>query len=193
MADPKCTTEPEITPWPDRIRRTGELKIFPGPSFTASVWVNDLDPAITTINRLLKQSGINLAFKKADKESGSPIIAEIYPGSGLHGSAALTVVDSSRGTSMGSVKLRVPATPKIGQVDVGKPVRLHILVHELVHCIGLSNCAHSNDDVFIARPVISVGATQGGKVLPLDGSGSIPPPKLGAHTIEKIKKAWPET
>jgi hypothetical protein len=63
-------------------------------------------------------------------------------------------------------------------------------VHELVHCIGLTNCAHSKDEVFIAIPVISVGASVGGKVLPLDGSGSIPAPKLGANTIMKIKKAW---
>ena len=48
----------------------------------------------------------------------------------------------------------------------------------------------NSDDVFIAIPVISVGASVGGKVLPLDGSGSIPAPKLGANTIMKIKKAW---
>src|SRR5262249_31577560 len=157
-------------------------KVFAGPSFTASVWVNDLDRAIAAINQLLKQSGVYLAFKKADKESGSPIVAETYPGTGLHGNAALTVVDSRGGTWLDSVKLRVPAPPKIGQVDAGQAMRLHILVHELVHCIGLTNCAHSDDDVFIARPVISVGAVQGGKVLPLNGDGSIPPPKLGAHT-----------
>jgi hypothetical protein len=80
-------TEPEITPWPDRVRRTGELKVFPGASFTPSVWVNDLDTAITTINDLLKQNGVYLAFKKADRAAGSPIVAETYPGSGLHAAA----------------------------------------------------------------------------------------------------------
>jgi len=173
-------TEPEITPWPERVRRAGELKIFPGPSFTPSVWVNDLDTAITTINELLKQNGVYLAFRKADGAAGSPIVAETYPGSGLHGSAVQTVVDSRSGPSMSSVKLRVPATPKIGRAEAGQAMRLHILVHELVHCIGLSNCAHSNDDVFIGTLVI-------------DSSGTVPPPKLGGHTISRIKKAWPET
>jgi hypothetical protein len=188
MADPKCK-EPEIIPWPDRIRRTGELKVFPGSSFTGSVWATDLDKAITAINQLLKDK-VGLAFKKADKEAGSEIVAETVSGSGLQGKSALTVMGSGDRERLGSVNLRVPATPKIGQVDAGQPVRLHILVHELVHCIGLTNCAHSKDDVFNAIPVISVGASVGGKVLPLDGSGSIPAPKLGANTIMKIKKAW---
>jgi hypothetical protein len=69
-------------------------------------------------------------------------------------------------------------------------VRLHILVHELVHCIGLTNCAHSDDDVFIGKLVMSLGGTVNGKALPRDGSGSIPALKLGAKTIMKIKKAW---
>jgi hypothetical protein len=188
MTDPKCT-EPEIIPWPDRIRRTGELKVFPGSKFTGSVWATDLDKAITAINQLLKDK-VGLAFKKADQEAGSEIVAETVPGSGLHGNNELSLIGSGARERLGSIKLRVPATPKVGQVDAGHPLRLHILVHELVHCIGLTNCAHSKDDVFIARPVISVGASVGGKVLPLDGSGSIPAPKLGAKTIMKIKTAW---
>ena len=188
MADPKCN-EAEIIPWPDRIRRTGELKVFPGSSFTGSVWAADFDKAIATINQLLKDK-VGIAFKKADQEAGSDIVAETVSGSGLHGKSELAVIGSGDRERLGSVKMRVPATPQIGQVAAGQPVRLHILVHELVHCIGLTNCAHSKDDVFIARPVISVGGTVGGKVLPLDGSGSIPAPKLGANTITKIKKAW---
>ena len=188
MADPKCK-EPEIIPWPDRIRRTGELKVFPGSSFTGSVWAPDLDKAITTINQLLKDK-IGLAFKKADKEAGSEVVAETVSGSGLHGKSELATMGSGDRERLGSVKMRVPATPQISGVDAGQPVRLHILVHELIHCIGLTNCAHSNDDVFIARLVISVGGTVGGKVLPRDGSGSVPRPKLGANTIMKIKKAW---
>jgi hypothetical protein len=161
MADP-CK-EAEIIPWSDRIRRTGELKVFPGSSFTGSVWATDLDKAITAINQLLKDK-VGLIFRKADKEAGSEIVAETVSGSGLHGKSALTVMGSGDRERLGSVNLRVPATPKIGQVDAGQPVRLHILVHELVHCIGLTNCAHSKDDVFISIPVISVGASVGGKV-----------------------------
>jgi hypothetical protein len=188
MADPKCK-EPEIIPWPDRIRRTGEPEGFPRSSFTGSVWATDLDKAITAINQLLKNK-VGLAFKKADEEAGSEIVAETVSGSSLHGKSELATMGLGDRERLGSVRLRVPATPQISGVDAGHPVRLHIMVHELVHCIGLTNCAHSKDDVFIARPVISVGRTVGGKALPLDGSGSIPAPKFGANTIMKIKKAW---
>jgi hypothetical protein len=188
MADSTCN-EAEIIPWPDRIRRTGELKVFPGSTFTGSVWATDLEKAITSINQLLKGK-VGLVFKKADQEAGSPIVAETFSGSGLHGKAALTVMGSGERQRLGSVQLRVPATPQINGVDAGQPLRLHILVHELVHCIGLTNCAHSDDDVFIGKLVISLGGSVNGKALPRDGSGSIPPLKLGAKTITKIKKAW---
>jgi hypothetical protein len=189
MGDSK-TAEPEIIPWSDRVRRTGELKVFPGPGFSGSVWGTDLDRAIAAINQLLKDKGVGLVFKKSDSEAGTQITAETMPGTGLHGSGVLSLVGSGERERLGSLRLRVPATPQIKGVDVGPPVRLHILVHELVHCIGLTNTAHSSDDVFIAKLVISVGGTADGKTLPADGSGSVPPLKLGAKTITNIKKAW---
>jgi hypothetical protein len=82
-------------------------------------------------------------------------------------------------------KLRVPATPKVLKINAGQPVRLHILVHEPIHCIGLGECAHSNNDVFIGRLELTIGPKD-----PLDGSGSIPPLKIGADTLMRIKKAW---
>ncbi len=188
MADPKCK-EPEIIPWHERIRRTGELTVFPGSTFTGSIWATDLDKAITAINQLLKGK-VGLAFKKADNEAGSEIVAETVSGSGLHGKSALATMGSGEHERLDFVTLRVPETPQVGGVAAGQPVRHHILMHELIHCIGLTNCAHSKDDVFIAKLVISVGGTVGGKTLPLDGSGSVPAPKLGANTIMKIKKAW---
>jgi hypothetical protein len=189
MGDVK-TAEPEIIAWPDRIRRTGELKVFPGPGFSGSVWGTDLDRAIVAINQLLKDKCVSLVFRRSDAEAGTQITAETMPGTGLHGSAVLSLVGSGDRERLGSLKIRLPATPQIKGVDVGPSVRLHILVHELIHCIGLTNAAHSSDDVFISKLVISVGGTVNGKTLPADGSGSVPPLKLGAKTITNIKKAW---
>ena len=190
MGDVKTAAEPEIIPWPDRIRRGGELKVFPGPGFGGSVWGTDLDRAIAAINQLLKDKSVALVFRKSDTEAGSQITAETLTGTGLHGSAVLSLVGSGDRERLGSLKLRVPATPQINGVDVGAPVRLHILVHELIHCIGLTNSAHSQDDVFIGKLVIAVGGTVNGKTLPADGSGSVPPLKLGAKTLTNIKRAW---
>ncbi|GJD57142.1 hypothetical protein [Methylobacterium dankookense] len=190
MAEPETKPEPEIIPWPDRVRRTGELTVFPGPGFAGSVWGTVLDKAITAINQLLKDKSIALVFRKTDSEAGNPIVAETFPGSGLHGNSILSLVGSGDRERLGSLKLRVPANPRINGVDAGPPVRIHILVHELVHCIGLTNSAHSQDDVFIGKLVIATGGVVGGKALPLDGSGSVPPLKLGAKTVTNIKKAW---
>jgi hypothetical protein len=189
MAD-ESIAKPEIIPWPDRIRRSGELKVFPGPGFSGSVWGTDLDRAIAALNQLLKDKCIALVFRKSDAEAGSQITAETIPGTGLHGSAVLSLVGSGDRERLGALKLRVPTTPRIGSVDVGPPVRLHILVHELIHCIGLTNAAHSQDDVFIGKLVIAVGGTVNGKTLPPDGSGSVPPLTLGAKTLTNIKRAW---
>jgi hypothetical protein len=77
-------------------------------------------------------------------------------------------------------------------------VRLCLLVHELIHAVGLSNDEHSADDVFAAKSiVIQKGAylksrTQAAEdlVQPPDGSAPMPPIRIGAKTLTNLKKAW---
>jgi len=77
-------------------------------------------------------------------------------------------------------------------------VRLFILVHELIHAVGLSNDEHSPDDVFAGRSVLiakgqylrSRKQAAEDLVQPPDGSAPMPPIRLGPKTIANLKKAW---
>ena len=78
-----------IIPWPDRVRRGGELKLFPKDTFKGTRWATDLDAAITTMNQLLSDKSISLVFKRVDSTNGAHITAEAVPGNGLHGQTTL--------------------------------------------------------------------------------------------------------
>jgi hypothetical protein len=101
------------------------------------------------------------------------------------------------------VTIKVPATPRISQRDpkareAGSGVRLYMLVHELIHTLGLTNAAHSKDDVFTKKPdLLAKGMVLGGKMVAEDAvrsydlSAVMPPIVLGASTLANLRKAWP--
>ena len=97
----------------------------------------------------------------------------------------------------------MPATPLVSQRDphareVGPGVRLYMLAHELIHTLGLTNAAHSKDDVFTKNPtLVQKGVVLNGTGLADDAVQSydlsvvIPPVRLRATTLSNLKKAWP--
>lgn len=174
--------------WPERIRSKGELKLFARPNFTASKWAADLDQAIKLMNGMLSDSSIDLKFTRVDSENGAHITAETYPGVEMHGKTALETKGDGERLRIDWARLRLPASPKINNdakgVDVGAPVRMHILVHELVHCTGLTNDEHTNSNVFTKSLIITIGTNQ-----PANGSASVPAIKLGP-AADLIKQAW---
>ena len=100
-----------------------------------------------------------------------------------------------KGTAMMvSATIMLPATPTIsGGKDgtpVGGPVKRHILVHELIHGIGLTDSEHADGGVFVKTLVMSIG-TKNGKQQAADGSDSVPALKFDTSTISAIKQAWP--
>ena len=174
--------------WPERIRKRGDLRIFARPSFTGSVWAADLDQAIKLMNTMLSEKSIGLKFVRWDTESGADITADTYAGAGMHGKTALEPTGKGDRERIDWARLLLPATPKINAdpkgIDVGAPVRMHILVHELVHCTGLTNDEHAKSNVFVKSLVITIGYQQ-----PANGSASVPAIKLGP-AADLIKQAW---
>jgi hypothetical protein len=82
--------------------------------------------------------------------------------------------------------------------EAGPGVRLYMIAHELIHTLGLTNAAHSRDDVFTRNPgLLTKGMVLQGKgitedvIRPYDLSAPIPPIRLGATTIANLQKAWP--
>ena len=77
-------------------------------------------------------------------------------------------------------------------------MRLCLLVHELIHAVGLDNGEHSPDDVFAAKSVVipkgqylaSRKQATEDMVQPPDGSAPLPPIRIGARTVANLRKAW---
>jgi hypothetical protein len=166
-------------------------------------WAPMVDKAIAEFNRQMSQHGLKLALSKVEKGMGPHIVLETEPGSGLHGSAPSQTKRINGVTYLDVVTVRVPATPRVDPDDsksreVGPGVRLCLLVHELIHAVGLSNAEHSPDDVFAAKSVVIPkgqylkSGTQAAEdlVQPPDGSAPMPPIRLGARTVANLKSAW---
>lgn len=166
-------------------------------------WTAVLDKAIAEFNRQMSQHGLKLALSKVEKGMGPHIVLETQPGHGLHGSAPSQTKKINGVHYLDLVTIRVPATPRINPNDpksreVGPGVRLCLLVHELIHAVGLSNDEHSPDDVFAAKSVVipkgqylqSRKQAAEDLVQPPDGSAPMPPIRIGAKTLTNLKKAW---
>jgi hypothetical protein len=166
-------------------------------------WTAVLDKAIAEFNRQMSHHGLKLALSKVEKGMGPHIVLETQPGHGLHGSAPSQTKKINGVHYLDLVTVRVPATPRINPNDpksreVGPGVRLCLLVHELIHAVGLSNDEHSPDDVFAAKSVVipkgqylqSRKQAAEDLVQPPDGSAPMPPIRIGAKTLTNLKKAW---
>ena len=166
-------------------------------------WTAVLDKAIAEFNRQMSHHGLKLALSKVEKGMGPHIVLETQPGHGLHGSAPSQTKKINGVHYLDLVTVRVPATPRINPNDpksreVGPGVRLCLLVHELIHAVGLSNDEHSPDDVFAAKSVVipkgqylqSRKQAAEDLVQPFDGSAPMPPIRIGAKTVTNLKQAW---
>jgi hypothetical protein len=190
-----------ITPWHKNVQRKNTLTY--SVKAMGGQWTAVLDKAIAEFNRQMSQHGLNLTLSKVEKGKGPHIVLETQPGHGLHGSAPSQTMRLNGVEYLDLVTVRLPATPRIEpgnpkSREVGPGVRLYILVHELIHAVGLSNDEHSSDDVFGAKALlISKGTYLKSKkqaaedlVQPFDGSAPMPPIRIGAKTVTNLKKAW---
>lgn len=186
-----------IIPWPKNVQRKGALTIAADESFKGGHWTTALDKAIATFNQLMSDNSIAVTINKAEKEINAHIRFETEKGNGIHGNGALNTTKMGGKEYLDRITIKVPATPRIAPSDaksreVGVGVRVYILVHEMIHAIGLTNDEHSKDDVFSKAAVLKPGKTAGDdQVQPMDGSEPMPPVRLGATTIANLKKAWP--
>jgi hypothetical protein len=186
-----------IIPWPKNVRSKGTLTIAAAEDFKGGHWTTALDKAIATFNQLMSDKGIAVTISKAEKEINAHIRFVTEKGNGIHGNGALSTTKLGGKEYLDHITIKVPATPRIDPNDaksreVGVGVRIYILVHEMIHAIGLTNDEHSQDDVFSKAGALKAGKTAGDDLVqPLDGSEPMPPVRLGATTIANLTKAWP--
>jgi hypothetical protein len=190
-----------IVPWHKNVQRKSTLTY--SVKALGGQWAAVLDKAIAEFNRQMSHHGLKLTLSPVEKGMGPHVVLETQPGNGLHGSAPSQpkVINGVRYLDL--VTVRLPATPRIDPDDrrsreVGPGVRLCLLVHELIHAVGLDNDEHSPDDVFAAKSIVIPKGQylKSGKqaaedlVQPPDGSAPMPPIRLGAKTVANLKKAW---
>jgi hypothetical protein len=190
-----------IVPWHKNVQRKNTLTYLL--KSMGGQWTAVVDKAIAEFNRQMSHHGLKLALAKVEKGMGAHIVLETQPGNGLHGRAPSQPKIINGVRYLDVVTIQVPATPRINPHDprsreVGPSVRLCLLVHELIHAVGLDNDEHSPDDVFAAKSVVIPKGQylKSGKqaaedlVQPPDGSAPLPPIRIGAKTLTNLKKAW---
>jgi hypothetical protein len=197
---PPGQTEQQVIPWNDTVRQSGVIRVFVGHGLRGSQWSGVVEKAVAAVNAELSQKGINVVIKLSKKESEAEATLDTVPGSDLHGQSLL---DTGGTAYIQKVTIKVPATPRVSMLDpkareAGRGVRLYIVAHELIHTLGLTNAAHSRDDVFTKNPgLLQKGLVMGGKMVAedmvrsFDLSAVMPPIRLGAATLANLQKAWP--
>jgi hypothetical protein len=174
MADDKL---PSKVPWPDDIKKKGELTIGFDASIGKAVWDRVFKDAIFEFNKLSNTHKLGVTFVAGNDPAKAQVEARAasgdfefsYPpdvpkqtirfdGKGLHGFCK-PLLNEFTGRSrvpeyrMARAFIYVPANPMTESGGksrpVGDPVKLVIAVHEMIHACGLvDNKEHSVDDVF---------------------------------------------
>jgi len=199
------------TPWIDRIRSTGQLRIYLDSSL-GSGWRSIVDGAITSFNAISGRERLAVQLSPVTASpAGSGADVGVYtidgnttfrfdgtdypvslPGSAMQGTTKLVIV----GSSVEKAFVYLPAgplgnTPR-GRRAVGNGVRSVIAFHELVHCCGLSNADHGSR-AFHGTPSFDSGRTAADDRLSV-GSGRhrvvMPPLTLDSDTCRLIRTNW---
>jgi hypothetical protein len=197
---PPGETEQQVIRWNDAVRQTGVIRLFVEAGLRRGGWAGLVDKAIVALNGELASKGIGVAIKQVARAADAEAILDTRPGIELHGQSFL---DTNGTPFLQRVTIQVPATPKVSKQykdarEAGPGVRLYMIAHELIHTLGLTNAAHSRDDVFTRNPgLLTKGMVLEGKgitedvIRSYDLSAIIPPIRLGAATIANLQKAWP--
>jgi hypothetical protein len=193
-------TEQQVIQWNDAVRQTGVVRLFVEAGLSRGGWAGIVDKALAVLNEELARKGIKVVIRKVSKAADAEAVLGTRPGIELHGQSLLDTGDTP---FLQRVTIQVPATPKVSKHykdarEAGPGVRLYMIAHELIHTLGLTNAAHSRDDVFTRDPgLLTKGMVLEGKgitedvIRSYDLSTLIPPIRLGAATIANLQKAWP--
>ncbi len=200
-------------PWIDAVKRTKKLTVYMGN--LEAPWVTSAKDAFTEFNKLAKQhsfgmklesitervyakDGANVEFRIAsgavEFEYDGTTYSGSFDGKAKHG---LTVL-AARGGVIEKVRIHLPNQPMIntpsGVRAVGARVRLLIVLHEFLHCCGLTNSQHTAEGVFQPMPAVQPGDTASGdKVQRAPGSVDIrymPPYVIADDTKALIADLW---
>ena len=201
------------TPWTDSVRTSKRLSIHPLASVDKGLWKISFQRSVHNLNLLLKANGIGVTLvvptgshdsgtgddvrvEAADGDisvsyGGTSTSREKFDGARLHG----RTLPASVGDKIEKAFVFLSARPQINTPKGRRPAGANIIeliaMHEMVHACGLADSDHSTDDIFQANPAVDYGSSPAADRVLLPGGKSMPPFKLGAQTIAKLKMLWP--
>ena len=211
--------------WIDRVRERGTLTVYKHESMTGQLWRGLFAQGISDFNALSQRHRLGVRLVTSEEQpterrhGGADIMVSAsdgdipngYPGSsqtrsfdgtGLHGYTAMLSISYGSGSpSVLKCFVHVPTNPQVRvgatrQRQGGRPVALCILVHEFIHCCGLSNADHvplgTGTGIFCGRGDIVQGQTpeQDGMRPWGTSANPMPPINLDQSTANTIRSLW---
>lgn len=166
---------------------------------------------IDEINRIFREARVTVSFARSSSQDSANVIVGVSGGSAsfnwagqpyriemnpnrLHGK---TFKPPPGDGPVAKAFVFLPAEPQMILPRSSRPTGVHvrrlILLHEFVHCTGLSDTDHSVDDIFNGYPDHQIGDTPDGDRVGFmghDGPVTFPPYFLSASTAAKIQRIW---
>ncbi|ACK52799.1 hypothetical protein Msil_3918 [Methylocella silvestris BL2] len=208
------------TPWPDYVKTTKRLTIFPTSSVTSGPWGKVFSKAIAEFNTLSANNSLGVTFalgSSAPDPSG--VGGADVQFSTINGAVQFTCLDHQFSYTLAGTALQghtsvvksgfdassmkvakaficVPATPTNSLRRImGDPAKLVLAAHELIHACGLDDTDHTSfaaADLFFYPLQDNPGSTPSGDTLTPFGKSTpaMPPLVLSSDTIKLIQTNW---
>ena len=201
--------------WLRNIKSTRQLSIFPGSSLTAS-WAKVFSDALQEFNKLSSALSLGVTLTRGlTKPTPALTGANVH----LEATDAAITFDSFVGqvtiTIAGSGtagRTKSPISPSIGRIgqsficvplapqvlapggilrEAGDPIKLVILVHEIIHALGLDDHTSLSDpDLFIAVLSDVPDADPAKDQEDVGSRKKVPPLFLAKQTVTRIQSLW---
>ncbi|HUF05424.1 MAG TPA: hypothetical protein VMM38_14780 [Aridibacter sp.] len=197
-------------PWMDSVKDSRKLTVRN--NIGSGNWSSLFSGGLREINRLMSSASLNITFQEATGDSSADVIVAVSDGpisftydgttrtrafenNRLHGYTGLIRREGNNYIERAFVFL--PSAPEMntpsGTRRTGIQVMTLILVHEFVHCCGLSDNDHSPDDIFNGNPTTNPGSRPDRDKVGIMGSNGyvwFPPYFLSNTTVGKIQSIW---
>jgi hypothetical protein len=178
------------TPWLERIRDAGQLKVFN----KAANWADAVHGAITLFNTL--PFNVQMVAEKQEKSANVVLLLasgaqqykyygdtvgtdSSFKGDTLHGDTQTLIDEKKNEIFFAAVFLPGKAKPTKGQKEV-------VLVHELIHACGVQE--HESIGIMFAQ----MKEADGGLIeyLPDKDAKPMPPIRVGPQTLCRMQTVW---
>ncbi|REJ75677.1 MAG: hypothetical protein DWQ47_09425 [Acidobacteria bacterium] len=196
-------------PWISQVRGSHRLSVFN--NISSGSWSQLFTWGIDEINRIFREQGVPVLFERAGSREAANVEVGVSTGRAsftFRGQAYSLEMDQHRmhgrtykapggNSEIESAFVFLPADPQMTLPRSSRSTGIHvlrlILLHELVHCTGLSDSDHSNNDIFNGYPDYHIGDTAADDRIGFmgrDGRVFFPPYYISAETAGKIRRIW---